>query len=72
MKSPKKNRRRSRVTDFSAFEDSHDKYTYKVQSDEDPVFLVPRTKNFTLASCKSAERGLPDSCIFNLTNTKKY
>ena len=72
VKSPKKNRRRSRVPDLSAFEDSHDKYTCKVQSDEDPIFLAPRTKNFTLASCKSAERGLPDSCILNLTNKKKY
>ncbi|KAL4644595.1 hypothetical protein ACB092_02G175900 [Castanea dentata] len=72
VKSPKKNRRRSQVPDFSAFEDSHDKYTYKVQSDEDPIFLVPRTKNFTLASCKSAERGFSRTSPFQQSDSELY
>ncbi|XP_075652823.1 uncharacterized protein LOC142623310 isoform X2 [Castanea sativa] len=72
VKSPKKNRRRSQVPDFSAFEDSHDKYTYKVQSDEDPIFLAPRTKNFTLASCKSAERGFSRTSPFQQSDLELY
>lgn len=66
VKSPKKNSKRYRVPDSSPFGGSHDEYTYKVQSDEDPKFRRP------LASCKSADRGMPDSCILNLTNKKKY
>ncbi|KAM4128212.1 hypothetical protein ACJW30_02G149700 [Castanea mollissima] len=72
VKSPKRNRRRSQVPDFSAFEDSHDKYTYKVQSDEDPIFLAPRTKNFTLASCKSAERGFSRTSPFQQSDSELY
>ncbi|KAK4584899.1 hypothetical protein RGQ29_022533 [Quercus rubra] len=72
VKSPKKNRRRSRVPDLSAFEDSHDKYTYKVQSDEDPIFLAPRTKNFTLASCKSAERGFSRTSPCQQSDSELY
>ncbi|KAM3756932.1 hypothetical protein ACB098_02G150300 [Castanea mollissima] len=72
VKSPKRNRRRSQVPDFSAFEDSHDKYTYKVQSDEDPIFLAPRTKNFTLASCKSADRGFSRTSPFQQSDSELY
>ncbi|XP_050291946.1 uncharacterized protein LOC126732919 isoform X3 [Quercus robur] len=72
VKSPKKNRRRSRVPYLSAFEDSRDKYTYKVQSDEDPIFLAPRTKNFTLASCKSAERGFSRTSPCQQSDSELY
>ncbi|KAJ7944536.1 nuclear envelope integral membrane protein 1 isoform X1, partial [Quillaja saponaria] len=55
FKSPKKNRRRSQVPELS-HEDSHDEYTYKMQSDESSK--SPRQlKNFILTSCKSPGQG---------------
>lgn len=44
----------------SPFGDSHDEIIYKVQSDDDSKFFTPGIKNFTLAPCNSADRGLID------------
>jgi hypothetical protein len=60
VKSPKKKRKRSRMPDSSPFGDSHDENMYKIRSDDDSKFFTPGTKNFTLAPCNSADRGLID------------
>lgn len=60
VKSPKKKHKKSRMPDSSPYGDSHDEYIYKVQSDDGSKLFTPGTKNFTLAPCNSADRGLID------------
>ncbi|GMY11923.1 nuclear envelope integral membrane protein 1 isoform X3 [Fagus crenata] len=66
VKSPKKKSKRYRVPDSSPFGGSHDEYTYKVQSDEDPKFRRP------LASCKSADRGFSRTSPCQLSDSEFY
>ncbi|XP_061338928.1 uncharacterized protein LOC133285679 [Gastrolobium bilobum] len=58
FKSPKKNRRRSRVPDSSSpFDVSHDEHIYNIRHKEDSPFLRPKLESFILGPCKSSEQG---------------